>query len=94
MLPYDFNRATKLTNSGVRSPRPPVYCNHYGIYVEPFDKLYHVGWELPEGQEKVPWGMTPSRRFSSNYTNFINLYPSTAAFIFHFPLSILNSPLT
>ena len=50
--------------------------------------------ELPEGQEKVPWGMTPSRRFSSNYTNFINLYPSTAAFILHFPLSILNSPLT
>ena len=44
--------------------------------------------ELPEGPEKVPWGMTPSRRFSSNYTNFINLYPSTAAFILHFPLSI------
>ena len=50
--------------------------------------------ELPEGQEKVPWGMTSSRRFSSNYTNFINLYLSTAAFILHFPLSILNSPLT
>lgn len=43
MLPYDFNRATEFTNSGVRPPRPPVYCNHYGIYVEPFDKLYHVG---------------------------------------------------
>lgn len=39
MLPYDFNRATEFTNSGVRSPRPPVYWNHYGIYVEPFDKL-------------------------------------------------------
>ena len=50
--------------------------------------------ELPEGQEKVPWGMTSSRRFSSNYTNFINLSPSTATFILHFPLSILNSPLT
>ena len=47
--------------------------------------------ELPEGQEKVPWGMTPSRRFSSNYTNFINLYPSTAAVILHFPFSILHS---
>ena len=54
VLPYDFNRATKFTNIGVRS----------------------------------------SRRFSSNYTNFINLYPSTAAFILHFPLSILNPPLT
>ena len=50
--------------------------------------------ELPKGQEKMLWGMTSSRRFSSNYTNFINLYPSTATFILHFPLSILNSPLT
>lgn len=58
------------------------------ILIVQLDKLYHVG------QEKVPWGMTPSRRFSSNYTNFINLYPSTAAFILHFPLSILKSPLT
>ena len=39
-------------------------------------------------------GVRSLRRFSSNYTNFINLYPSTAAFILHFPLSILNSPLT
>ena len=45
--PLRFYRATKFTNSGVRSPRPPVYCNHYGICVEPFDKLYHVGRDDP-----------------------------------------------
>ena len=74
----------------------------YRLHLILWYKFYHLHniyrrvrqGELPEGQEKVPWGMTPSRRFSSNDTNFINLYPSTAAFILHFPLSILNSPLT
>ena len=48
-----------LQNSGVRSPRPPVYCNHYGIYVEPFDKLYHVGRDkvnCPKGKRGSPGG--------------------------------------
>ena len=93
MLPYDFNRATNFKQRG-RHPALRYIVSLWYI-VEPFTNCIMAGQgELPEGQEKVPWGMTPSRRFSSNYTNFINLYPSTAAFILHFPLSILNFPLT
>ena len=53
--------------------------------------------ELPEGQERVPWGMTVPR---NSFVGCSLCIPSNFTFIFHSPVSIfnlvlftLNSPL-
>ena len=82
-----------LQNSGVRSPLPPVYCNHYGIYVEPFDKLYHVGRDkvnCPKGKRRCP-GVCPhpavSRRITPILSTCTRQLPRSFS-IFHSQFSI------
>ena len=43
--------------------------------------------ELPEGQERVPWGMTVPR---NSFVGCSLCIPSNFTFIFHSPVSILN----
>ena len=43
--------------------------------------------ELPEGQERVPWGMTVPR---NSFVGCLLCIPSNFTFIFHSPVSIFN----